>query len=1020
MPHVPLLYVGPGIGLGTIIIVLLLIGLVLFSFGVILWIPLKRIGSGLRSGNVGAGRELLRGTARIGAWALLVLGAIAFIAWGAVDAVNGEQRLGRLSRALARCVHLVEDARSVLGSSTLRNIPDFYGLPPAGFQAVDRLEMDILGIGAFWDRDEDAWQVRLFDLRNDSLLWQWTVPRTGAGSEWRLNEVGRLFENSPPLHPYLLPDGSFVAKLDMTPNLFRMDRNGHVLWTDHDLVYHHATQVDAEGKLWTCASDLPLGPEGPTVGRVVRGLYGERIAYQDDHIVRIDPADGHIIYRKSVAGILVRNGLAGRLFSGNMNDPIHLNDVVPALRDGPCWRKGDLFLSLRDRSMVVQYRPGADSVVRVIDGPFLAQHDINIGPGTTISVFSNRQIFREQYSLSNRTHVPKERDLPVDDLDHSQVVVIDLADGHHWTIGDSLMAREHARSRTQGLHEILPDGSLYLELPSQRRYMVLRDDQVLLNKVFGTPMGGRVHVPAWVRILPDSLVREAGFTRAIGILPDVNGLDDEFAPDGAIGTVGRTPSGPPPLSVWLVVLFSSVLLAVGIMLLQRPFMRLIELTGRLVDALLDRRSGENIRSKILVRQATAESSALLGLVMLSLLVLALAAVPLVVLGGTERPWAYLDAPMHGWNLVALLLGTTLPFALASRFRTRTDYSPWSKLLHRVVLNGRHIGRFLFERERRALDRPIGVMPRQGPVIISGLARAGTTALTTMLARSPVFHSLSYANMPLLLAPNIWHRIYRPRSGAARERSHGDKVLFSYTSVEALEEYFFKVFLDDAYIQGDVLVEHTLSAEVAADYADYQRIIGRQHPERPVYLAKNNNLILRYASLRKRMPALRTVFLFREPIDHAWSLMKQHLRFTEMQRADPFVREYMDWLGHHEFGLGLKHFVFAGEHTRIDAAPDSIDHWLQVWIAYYARLLDLIAEDGTLLIAYADLLRDPDGVLLRIGEHVGMDLQLPRADPFANDNAFDGSVDKDLRARADALYTRLLQKSMTGSTHPRSS
>lgn len=38
----PFLYIGPGVGVGTILIVLLVIGLVVFSVGLILWIPIKR------------------------------------------------------------------------------------------------------------------------------------------------------------------------------------------------------------------------------------------------------------------------------------------------------------------------------------------------------------------------------------------------------------------------------------------------------------------------------------------------------------------------------------------------------------------------------------------------------------------------------------------------------------------------------------------------------------------------------------------------------------------------------------------------------------------------------------------------------------------------------------------------------------------------------------------------------------------------------------------------------------------
>lgn len=36
------MYIGPGVGIGTILIVLVVVGLVVFSLGLILWIPIKR------------------------------------------------------------------------------------------------------------------------------------------------------------------------------------------------------------------------------------------------------------------------------------------------------------------------------------------------------------------------------------------------------------------------------------------------------------------------------------------------------------------------------------------------------------------------------------------------------------------------------------------------------------------------------------------------------------------------------------------------------------------------------------------------------------------------------------------------------------------------------------------------------------------------------------------------------------------------------------------------------------------
>lgn len=37
----PLLYIGPGLGVGTVILVLVILLIVVFSVGMILWIPIK-------------------------------------------------------------------------------------------------------------------------------------------------------------------------------------------------------------------------------------------------------------------------------------------------------------------------------------------------------------------------------------------------------------------------------------------------------------------------------------------------------------------------------------------------------------------------------------------------------------------------------------------------------------------------------------------------------------------------------------------------------------------------------------------------------------------------------------------------------------------------------------------------------------------------------------------------------------------------------------------------------------------
>ena len=60
--------------------------------------------------------------------------------------------------------------------------------------------------------------------------------------------------------------------------------------------------------------------------------------------------------------ILIENNIVSNNFalnsslSGNL-DPIHLNDIEPALGDTQYWKQGDVFLSIRDQNAIFHYRP---------------------------------------------------------------------------------------------------------------------------------------------------------------------------------------------------------------------------------------------------------------------------------------------------------------------------------------------------------------------------------------------------------------------------------------------------------------------------------------------------------------------------------------------------------------------------------------------------------------------------------------------------------------------------------------
>ena len=77
----------------------------------------------------------------------------------------------------------------------------------------------------------------------------------------------------------------------------------------------------------------------------------------------------------------------------NNFDPIHLNDIEPALFNSEYWKKGDVFISIRNQSAIIHYRPNTNKIINYITGPFAMQHDVDIISNKEISIFNSNNFF---------------------------------------------------------------------------------------------------------------------------------------------------------------------------------------------------------------------------------------------------------------------------------------------------------------------------------------------------------------------------------------------------------------------------------------------------------------------------------------------------------------------------------------------------------------------------------------------------------------------------------------------------
>lgn len=329
----------------------------------------------------------------------------------------------------------------------------------------------------------------------------------------------------------------------------------------------------------------------------------------------------------------------------------------------------------------------------------------------------------------------------------------------------------------------------------------------------------------------------------------------------------------------------------------------------------------------------------------------------------------------------------------------TGYSVMDQTLHRMALGFAPIAEMSHDIER-------GMFLKSAPddngrhVFVTGLARAGTTILMREIHRTGQFGSLTYADMPFVLAPNLWARLSSKgqKPGQKAERAHGDGIEVDTQSPEALDEVYWRIFDGDSYIGADGLSPHAPDEDLIAGYRDLIRLILRKTAA-PRYVSKNNNNILRIGTLAAAMPDAQFLVPLRDPLTHAASLLNQHERFLN---AEPFVRDYMTWLGHHEFGATHRPFLFG---ARPAGDPMTLDYWLRVWIAAYGALDTAEAGAANIcFVPYEALSSDPavwQAVAALIGVQAGPAQELREVR-----DKTPGAHDAFLAEAAHALHARL--------------
>ena len=162
-------------------------------------------------------------------------------------------------------------------------------------------------------------------------------------------------------------------------------------------------------------------------------------------------AKGDIIFQKSVSNILIENNIGFFLFPSmttqTIYDPIHLNDIQPVLNDGKYWKRGDVFLSLRNLSMIFLYRPSTNKIIWRGSGEFSFQHDIDILDDHRISIFNNNTFYYEKNKVD----------------DNNEVMIYNFESDTYSLYLESSLKEYDVKTGVEGRSQILDNGDLFID-----------------------------------------------------------------------------------------------------------------------------------------------------------------------------------------------------------------------------------------------------------------------------------------------------------------------------------------------------------------------------------------------------------------------------------------------------------------------------------------------------------------------------------------------------------------------------
>ena len=294
-----------------------------------------------------------------------------------------------------------------------------------------------------------------------------------------------------------------------------------------------------------------------------------------------------------------------------------------------------------------------------------------------------------------------------------------------------------------------------------------------------------------------------------------------------------------------------------------------------------------------------------------------------------------------------------------------EFSLSERLLHNLITKNKLLNKFFFEFEKILYLNKVTQFQNNKHIFVSGLPRSGSSILTIFLHNTNKFGSLTYSDSPFLLAPNFYSNFKKKNINKFFKRIHDDGIEISLSSPEALDNLFFL----------------TYSNEFNLHVVDYiNLILFKTTKDR--YLSKNNNIFDEFETLFRIFPNMILVVPFRDPVQQSNSLLRQHSNIKSKQKKNKFILEYMNSIGHHEFGLGYK---FRRQPNKFHDT-NNINHWIEQWYLFYLSAVNKFENNKSVYFLNYELMCEDENYFRRFCKILDIDTQDSKNN-FVNKNSY---------------------------------